>query len=423
MLSVYLASLKRNPRRWLDILWVILFLIYSIYFIFSVRLSQYPATVAGDYRAFYATAQIALTKGFSQVYNLQLQGQFQAALHKQSPFESFLASVDPVPMPYLPAFVLLFLPLPIMGYVPGFVMWDLVNLIVLFAYLYRFNRSVGNKNGRDALLQLVVCLPVASNMLLGQMNVFLVVCLGEFLLASLDGREELAGLWLGGLLLKPQILIFILPGLLMRRRYRTLAGFAACGAGLLGLSLLLVGPYGLRDLASLILQYVHGLPTNAPEVMMNWRAFAINLGILFPKPLGWVLALGGIVVTAFLTLSLWALPVESRSSQVGLLLLGTFAGTFTVAWHAHNHMEMVLIPLILFLYARKMLPWKMMYLWLFAPPLSLGVMSLVLPRVAYNLFGSVTLAINLLLLVWATRSLRAHSSRLVRQEAGIGSYG
>ncbi len=157
--------------------------------------------------------------------------------------------------------------------------------------------------------------------------------------------------------------------------------------------------------------------------MMNWRAFAINLSILIPNPLGWILAWGGIILTGYLTFSLWILPVESRSSQFGLLLLATFAGTFMVAWHAHTHMEMVLIPLVLYLYARKMLPLKILYLWLLAPPLSLVVMYLLLPGYAYNLFGLVTLAINLILLVWAGRSLRAHHPKWIRQQCGIGIYG
>ncbi len=220
MLSAYLAPLKQSPRRWLNILWTILFLLYVVYFIFFVNLSQFPTTIAGDYRAFYATAQIALTKGFSQVYNLLTQGQFQTALHAQSPFEAFQAHSDPVPMPYLPAFVLLFLPLPALDYVPGFVIWDLVNLIILLIYLYRFYKSLGNGNEGGVLFQLLACLPVASNLLLGQINVFMVVCIGEFLLASLKEKEWSAGLWLGGLLLKPQILIFILPGHLRYMRCR-----------------------------------------------------------------------------------------------------------------------------------------------------------------------------------------------------------
>jgi hypothetical protein len=423
MLNASLAQMKLHPRRWLNVLWILLLLIYLLAALFSLPGKKYPASIAGDYQAFYATAQIALSEGFAQVYNLRVQDQFQTALQAESPFEVTQPNIDPVPMPYLPAFVLLFLPLPFLGYVTGFILWDLVNFTVLIAYLYRLNRAMGNRNGLFLLFQLVVCIPVASNMLLGQINVFMVVCMGEFLLASIKDKEWLGGLWLGGLLLKPQLLIFILPGLLIGRRYKVIAGFTASSAVLLGLSLILVGPLGLRDLVSLILQYVPGLPTNAPEVMMNWRAFAVNLGNFLPKPLSWALAFIGIIVTTFVTISLWRLPLDKQDAcQTGLLLLATFAGTLTVAWHAHNHMEMILIPIILFTYSLKILPWKILYLWLLAGPLSLLLMYLLLPGYAYNLYGIVVLIINLVLLFWASRSLRARGPSWISRQNEIENY-
>jgi hypothetical protein len=186
-----------------------------------------------------------------------------------------------------------------------------------------------------------------------------------------------------------------------------LAGFAVSAGVLIGASLLFVGLRGLGNLAVLILKYVHGLQSNAPEAMMNWRALATNLGALLPGHIAWLIAAAGILFTIYLTSSLWALPIENASPQYALLLLATFAGTFAVTWHAHNHMEMVLIPLILYLYARHMLPWKILYLWLLAPPVFLGVMFLAAPGYAYNLFGLFTLTVNLTLLGWAARSLRS----------------
>ena len=77
---------------------------------------------------------------------------------------------------------------------------------------------------------LLISLPVFLNLFTGQVNVWLVVCVGEFMRASISGREFRSGLWLGGLLLKPQALLLLAAGLLMRRRARILAGTCSRGA-------------------------------------------------------------------------------------------------------------------------------------------------------------------------------------------------
>lgn len=405
LLPFPLLKHKPGPRGWLNFLWLFLFFLFAIGFIQFVRGGGLSSQSFEDYRSFYASAQIAWTKGFAQVYDLQLQGQVQTALLRQYSFGTLHAHPDTVPTPYLPVFILIFLPLLALGYAPGYVVWMVFNVLLLAFYLYRLSRAVGMNKDRFLLLQLAVCLPVLSNLVLGQVNILMMVCLGEFLLASLKGNDLRGGLWLGGLLLKPQTLILILPGLLIQKKYRPLAGFLACSAGLLGISLLLGGARSLLDLGLLIVKYTSGLPSNAPEAMMNWRAFAIHLSGLLPPWLAWGLTALGMLATLVLTLRLWCLPVESTSPRYALLLLATFAGTFALTWHAHNHMELLLIPLILYLFARGMLPWKMLSVWLFLPPLVLMLLVLTLPSQAYNLFGMATLAVNLILVVWAGRVL------------------
>lgn len=401
-----LSSGKFNPRQWFNILWVALFLTYTVSFGIILWRFRVPGLLITDFQAFYATAQIAVSQGFSQVYNLQLQGQFQQALQSQSLHGLFQTAYATVPMPYLPAFILLFLPVAALGYFPGYVSWVLLNVLLLLLYIIRFTRALGSENGRDLVVKLLICLPVFSNLILGQVNVFLLIFMGEFLLASLQGKDRLSGVWLSLLLLKPQTLILILPALLIRKCYKTLSGFALGSAVIFLLSLILVGPRSLAGLGLLLLGYIHGLPTNSPEVMMNWRAVAMNLSNVLPALVAWIIALEGMALTVVVTLSMWRKPMVSTSPHFAYLLLGTFAGTLAVTWHAHNHMEMILIPLILYLYARKMLPWNIIYLWFLAPPVYLAIMFFITPQYAYGLFGLGSLTVNLILLIWTSRSLR-----------------
>jgi hypothetical protein len=397
--------IKINPRRWFNVLWIIILIVFASGFFIALRSGQIPGRVSSDFLAFYTTAQIAQTKGFSQVYNLQLQSQYQEALHRQiNPGLPGTAFVT-VPVPYLPFFILLFLPLTAFDYSMAFIIWDLVNLVLLLVYLYIFTRRLGKENGRDLLIPLIVCIPVFSNFFLGQINVLLMIFLAEFLLASLKGNDNKSGLWLSGLLLKPQTLILIIPGLLIQKRYKTLIGFALGSVGILLVSILLVGPQSLAHLCLLLLGYLHGLPSNSPEAMMNWRALGMNLSKVMPDLVAAIIALEGMVLTVIVTLSLWKLPFESTSPKNGLLLLATFAGTLSVTWHAHIFIELILIPLILFLYTRRLLPWKIIFTWTFLPPIYLAIMIFLNPANAYILFGLGYLAVNVILLGWAARSL------------------
>jgi hypothetical protein len=300
----------------------------------------------------------------------------------------------------------MFLPLTALDYSTAFLAWDLLNLVLMLVFLFFFTRALGKQTGRDLLIPLLVCIPVFSNFFLGQINVFLMVFVAEFLLFSVKGKSCLSGLWLSGLLLKPQTLILVIPGLLIQKRYKTLLGFSLGSAGILLVSILLVGPQSLAHLGLLLMGYLHGLPSNSPEAMMNWRALGIQLSKVLPDWVAALITLEGMVLTVVVALSLWKLPIQTSSPRVGLLLLGTFAGTLTVTWHAHNFMQLLLIPLILFLYAHQLLPWKMIYLWTIFPPVYLIIMFLFFQEQAFYLYGLGNLMVNLILLGFAARSLR-----------------
>jgi hypothetical protein len=77
---------------------------------YSLTHSKVPPLWSGDFLAFYATSKIALSKGFSQVYNLQFQRQYQLALYPQSLLGLRKVNYVTTPMSYLPAFILLFTP-------------------------------------------------------------------------------------------------------------------------------------------------------------------------------------------------------------------------------------------------------------------------------------------------------------------------
>ena len=440
---------RLTGRQWLNLLWAALAAFYFTFGGWYVATGGLCDYMGADYRAFYASARIATEQGFAKVYDLQVQDLYQRPLFEQCAGAVARVPYVPVPMPYLPAFALFFLPMAPLSYIPSYFVWIALNLGLIVLYMIRFKRALGPENGGDILMPLLVCLPVFSNTFLGQVNGWMLICLGEFFLlltygrdytwscresrlgraltrlrtwlrripwlhtlgrsaadvcdwlsALLGSREFRSGLWLGGLLLKPQTLILILPGLLLSRRFRTLLGFG-CSCLLVALvSVSLAGGYGLGDLAVLILHYVRGLPTNAPEAMMNWRAVAFNLDDILPR-FAWAISMGGLIVTAGIALSLWVRPSQV-SRRFPLILFGTYAATCAATWHSHTHMLLPLIPLLLYLYAKGDIPWPIVYVWLLGPPIEFPLMLALRSDVAYNWMGLSTLALNMVLLLWVS---------------------
>src|SRR5581483_8111508 len=87
-----------------------LYLIFDVYMFFSRGLFMF---IGVDYRSFWASAMIAHTHGFAQVYNLDLQAQLQEPLVQTFANPARELKWSTIPTPYPPAFVLpfeLFLP-------------------------------------------------------------------------------------------------------------------------------------------------------------------------------------------------------------------------------------------------------------------------------------------------------------------------
>jgi len=371
--------------------------------------------MGSDFISFRTASEITWQHGFAQVYDLELQGR-QLQICQAYAAEPGRCAIAPTF--YLPAFVLLFLPLALLPPVPGFILWTALNLLVLGLYLWRFGHALGLRDRGPLLAMALLCGPVFANWFFGQVSLLMLVCLGEALLAGRRGQEYRLGLWLGGLLLKPQILLLLLPGLLIGRRFKVLAGLALTSALVLGLSLLLVGPDGLLRFGKLLLAasgatvaadptVSAAMGTTHPEVMINWRALATNLDSLLPTPLAWGLAIAGMALTALAGLSLWLRPAAVPSPHFDIALLGTYAASAAITWHAHTNLAAPLIVLLLLLYARRALSRAVLQVWFFVPALLFAVAFLSVPAVAHNLAGLSLFALNLYLVGWAVWQLWA----------------
>lgn len=358
-------NLNARERENLGLLALALF--YLIYVAWALATSGLFAGVGGDYLGFWSAGVVANKYGYAQVYNLEVMKGVEEGI-APPPRDPSLAFV-PMPVPFLPAFLLPFQILALLDARVSFGIWTIVNAVLLAWYLVFFTRGTGTSCGKRSFLAAMLSFPVFATLFEGQVNVFLTICVGEFLRAMLNNKPVRAGLWLGGFLLKPQFLILILPATLMQRSWKVLFGFSISACLLLGISLVLGGKESIVGMVRLWTGYSGGIGTNSPENMMNWRMVLVRLSAFLAPWVGWSISIGGMALSLIATCLLWRTPLSPTSSQYRIAFLGTLAGTGAITWHAHTHMLIVLIPPLLMLNHQ---PWgrRAWNLFLFSLPLA-----------------------------------------------------
>jgi hypothetical protein len=205
------------------------------------------------------------------------------------------------------------------------------------------------------------------------------------------------------LLLKPHVLILLLPGLLLARRWKTLLGFGLGGFTILSASLLLVGTSGLQADIAIVRSFAGPTIASLPE-MMNARGLAFHLGRVLPPWTAWALAAALMIATTLVVLSRWRrTPRPDRSLW---LMLATLAGTCVVAWHANLYLWVMLLPFLLALDSRRELPLAYLAVWAFGPAVVFIPVYLLNPELAQPALAMAMLVANIAVVVDAGRRMR-----------------
>jgi hypothetical protein len=333
-------------------------------------------------------------------------------------------------MAYLPIFVVPFQLLSLLPPATGYWIWTAVNLAAFALYLRHFTRRMGGQSASVRLLLLVLAsLPVFLNLFAGQVAVWLAICAGEFLLALSAGKPFRAGLWLGGLLLKPHLLVLIGLVLLLQRSFRTLAGLAVTSSALLAACLLLSGPGAVLRMLDLWLVQGTGSGYSGVwlEGQMNWRMLAFHLSAFADARLGTAIVVVGMLATLVITLYVWRRPLDLGGSSPAIAVLGIMAATALLAWHSHINTAMLLIPPIIYLAQAKILPSRALAWWVFLPaslfvgvtfmPQVLGRLNLfsdAAARLIYFFIGGAEFAVTLYLFWWSASVYASAHRRRIR---------
>jgi len=364
---------KKNTR-WKFLPIIIVITLYLV--LMGVWFSSKDA-YGNDYLAFWGAGKLASEKGYAAVYDLDSLNKIQVQELRRVNGNSQLI-IPTLPAAVFSVFILPFQILSKLSLDVSFWVWTTLNLATLIIYLIFFHRKFCSEASSKVyyLLLLLCAFPVLDNFANGQVEVFLLICVGEFVRNAVEDKPLLSGLWLGGLLLKPQILILIIPVLLIMRWNKPLLGFLISASALLITSFCLSGISGFTGLLKLWTGYASGIATSSPEAMLNWRMIALKLNTIFGTNLGWWIAAAGMLVTlAALFLLLRRRPVYGSPYWV-LVMLGVFSATLALTWHAHFHMALAVLPLILFASVNQQMPDHLTFWWVMLTPLAWVVVSL-----------------------------------------------
>jgi hypothetical protein len=329
--------------RWLNLGVAAAAVMLSVYTVLSIAGRGLFEYWGADFRAFRSAAEVARSQGFAAVYDLDALKPPQRRLVETYAAAAVQSNFFVIPTPYLPPFVAPFLAALAFEPVSGWLLWTTLNAVVLLAYSRRLAKAFNVDRAMSPLV-LIVSLPVFLTLAFGQVNVWLAIGFGEFLIALHRRQDVAGGLWLGVLWIKPQVLLLMVLGLVIGRRWRALAGLTLSTALVAGSSLILAGTSGLAALAALWLGYAGDLPTTYPESMMNWRGLMVNLEPILGQSAALVIGFAGMVGTAVLGVWLWRRTRASPDHQT--IAAGSYAASSAVAWHAHVHMALPLVALI-----------------------------------------------------------------------------
>lgn len=229
--------------------------------------------LAVDFRAYYTAGQMLWAGVRGDFYDLATQYWWQHLLMPEVPGQRFL-------LPFLnPPFVALALaPFTLLPLEWAYVAWAAVNVALLALTCRIVLQALGHAGPGARLCVLGLALtfvPVTFALAQGQLTFVLVLGLLLSWAALRKGDDFRGGLWLSLLLIKPQVAVVPALVLAWKGRTRGLAGLAVAGAGLLIVSLAMVGWEGLWGYVQMTLAIpawgdAYGVH---PQAMYTWRGF------------------------------------------------------------------------------------------------------------------------------------------------------
>lgn len=297
-----------------------------------------------DFTAFYAAGRLVRAGLGAQLYSMEAQAREQ---------QEFASGVKirngPLPFTHPPFEAALFAPLALLSYSSAYWLWNAVSLLALVGFLLLLGPHIPRLRAWSEAVPFLAGLaffPVFVCLLQGQDSLLLLLLFGLVFVAMKGGHDFLAGICLGMALFRFQLVLPVMAVVLLRRRWRVVAGFALAALALAAVSVAVAGwEQALRYPQELLqISHAQGAAAMNPRVMPNLRGAVSSLAGEGNLAHGLI----AMVSLALIGLAAWRWKADPQQPGFALGFALTLAVAVMVSYHMMGHdLSVLLIPLLL----------------------------------------------------------------------------
>lgn len=299
-----------------------------------------------DFIAFYSVGKCVQRGLGPQLYDLatqaRVQQEFAPALERRNQL---------FPWVHPPFEATILAALAYLSYPAAYWTWNIISIMALVAFILVLSPFLPRLRGASPALPFLCAFaffPVLDCLLQGQDSILLLLLFGLTFASLKRERDYAAGAWLGLGLFRFQLVLPLALVLAYQRKWKTLAGGAAVGAGLAAVSAAVVGWRGLLNYPSAVLacnRILQSAGVAWNKAMPNWRGIVdhfLGAGTVAGKA---VILAGSI---AFLGLALWRSQGEPRQPGFDLSFsLAVVVAVLTSYYLFAHDLVLLLLPLLL----------------------------------------------------------------------------
>mgnify|MGYP005846635025 CR=1 FL=1 len=377
---------------------------YLIFTIYQIRYRGLFEYIGIDIRLWYATGLIAKEREIWQVYDLSCQSTIQKMIYEQySKFSpKYSMQFFPLRFGYLPIYILLFKWITDYPIISAFILWTALNVFGTAIYIsiwimrLKFTENAG-------LMFFFGFFSIYSflNIIFGQINLLLLVLIGEMFHALESRRDFIAGMLLSFCLVKPQLILPLFPIVVIILRRKNLF------LGLLsGTTIVLVVSFMMGGFQSAVgmINIYKNWPSDLNTSGMTWKALVMQLEFMGFSPY-MSLSIGiGIVV---ITIMAWGKIIfvckneKNVNDNLDIVFGSTLLTQFIISPYGNVHMA---LPLIVFWYKLFIRKSKQIYiyfflLWSMLSALVFLIISIKSVGFAHDMLGRLSLVSHILMLL------------------------
>jgi hypothetical protein len=215
---------------------------------------------SADFSAFYSAVRMVQQGQGSRLYDIGAQGRMQSALYPKVTTRSGTLIYDHPPFE-----ALLYLPLAYVSYQAAYIIWDILNILLLLltmALLWRYMAQLKTLWAPLPILVFLGFFPVFVDLLQAQDSILLLLVFTLVFINLKEGQDLRAGFFLALTLFKFQYTLPFMVPFLLWRRWKVVGGFAISSGILFLLSLPVAGFRGTLSYVTFLSSLVKGLSSH-----------------------------------------------------------------------------------------------------------------------------------------------------------------